>query len=116
MNPINLFDMSKLNAENNPMKITYKQKIQEIICPKTYKVKPGIRIPLKFSSAHYSHSDGVNDQYFTNYINSALLPAAFNRRLAEKGLRHGLGIALDNLPDSVTVDTSGFLAVITIDL
>ena len=94
------------------MKVTFKQKITE----GGYPLSKGVKIPQAFTSSHYNHSDGVKDPVFGTYINSNMLPAVFKRALSEKGLKHGKFISLDNLPECVEVDTSGFLAVVTIEL
>lgn len=51
---------------------------------------------------------------FGGYANSQLFPAMLKRALRDNGV--GATLRLDQLPACVTVDDSGFLAVVTIDL
>jgi hypothetical protein len=53
---------------------------------------------------------------FGGYANSDLFPALLKRELGKLGIPVGGYLRLDELPDQVSVDTSKFLATVTITL
>jgi len=53
---------------------------------------------------------------YGNYTNSVLFVPMLRRDLAARGVTMGGTLRLDQLPEGVVVDTSGFLAQVTITL
>lgn len=72
-----------------------------------------VKVP-KLTSAHYSRKDFAEDPRYRSYSNSDLLPSMIKRAVHQLGVREHIN------PDApipgVTVDTSGFLARVSIDI
>lgn len=60
--------------------------------------------------SHYDMSAFRTHPRFGSYANSDLFPSMLKRAVPYKRIR------LDQIPEGVTVDTSGFLALVTITL
>ena len=72
-----------------------------------------VKVP-KPSRAHVDMNVARQHARFGAYANSDLFPALLARELKARGI--GMVLRSDELPPGVTFDTSGFLAVISIDL
>ena len=73
-----------------------------------------VPVPKKFGAQHYDRQHFRDDARYAAIANSDLFPSAIAGALRKLGI--GAAIRLDNLPPGVTVDTSGFLAVVTIEI
>lgn len=72
-----------------------------------------IKVP-KLARRHCDMAAFRTHPRFRSYANSDLFPGMLARAVANAGVKSTL--RLDTLPPAVTVDTSGFLATVTINL
>lgn len=92
------------------LRATFKAKPQELHCPE------GIRLFVKVPELTRRHVDmhlARTHPRFGGYANSDLFPSMLRRCAA---VPPGKVIYLDALPPGVAVDTSGFLAAVTLDV
>ena len=72
-----------------------------------------IKVP-KLSRSHCDMASFRKHPKFGPYANSDLFANLLAKQLRDRAIKEY--IRLDQIPESVTVDTSGFLAVVTIEL
>lgn len=72
-----------------------------------------IDIP-KITRNHCDMAKFRNSRKYGHYANSDLFPAMLGGIMAELGLREWVKVG--ELPDCVSIDTSGFLAVVSINV
>lgn len=88
-------------------KIEFKAKIQEMYDGKKY-----INVPV-FKRSHCDMNEFRFHPKYGGYANSDLFPAMLQRIRKEVT---GSIIYLDNIPENVSIDTSGFLAVVSFEV
>lgn len=88
-------------------KITFKVKIQE-----THDGKKYVNVPV-FKRSHCDMNAFRCHPKYGGYANSDLFPAMLQRVRKEVT---GSIIYLDNIPENVSIDTSGFLAVVSFEV
>lgn len=94
------------------LKIAFKAKIKYIDNPNNSSSKAYIAVPT-FTANHCNMGAFRQSKRFGAYANSNLFPAVLARLRGDLfGVR--MIIKLSDLPNCVTVDTSKFLAVVTI--
>lgn len=72
-------------------------------------------IPIpKITRNHCDMAKFRQSRKYGHYANSDLFPAMLGRIMGELGLREW--VKLGELPDCVSIDTSGFLAVVSISV
>lgn len=96
--------------------ISYKAKVENVYNMDETLAYQIVKVPAKITSAHYSREDWRKHPKFGSYVNSDLFPNLVSRQLSLLNVKLGTNIRLDRLPDAVTVDTTGFLAVVTINV
>lgn len=96
-------------------RITFKGKVQRIVRPDDLADVDAIRVP-QIERHHCDMHAFRASRKFGGYANSDLFKNVLYRALREIGITPGRFLHLDRLPTGVTVDTSGFLAVVTITL
>ena len=72
-----------------------------------------VKVPT-LTSKHCDMHEFRTHKRFGAFANSDMFPSMLKRAALKAGI--GPYIRLDNIPDHTTIDTSGFLATITIDL
>ena len=72
-----------------------------------------VKVP-KLGCRHCNMKSFDRDRNWGPYVNSDLFPGMLSRALKKAGIVEY--IRLDAIPENVTVDTSGFLASVTISL
>ena len=76
-----------------------------------------IQVPAAFTRKHCPDMQAWrSSRAWGSYANSDLFPAILKGAAKKAGLEPGRLIRLDRWPEGATIDTSGFLAVITIDV
>lgn len=93
--------------------ITFRGKIEQLHYTDGTPAPARIKVP-KLSSAHFNREDFRRHPRFAALANSDLFLSALTGALRAKGIRET--IRLDTLPEGVTVDQSGFLAHVTIEV
>ena len=100
------------------MQITFKGKVRTVYNPDETEAWKYIQVPV-FTSAHVDMNAARRHPRYGGLANSTLFPNALKRIRTDKfGKENGypLALRLDRIPDGVTVDTSGFLAVVTFEV
>lgn len=95
-------------------KVQFKAKVQEIFFSDGRLYRRFVKIP-KLARRHCDMPAFRSHPRYGAFANSDLFPSILER------VRRGLGgqtaaLDLNALPDNVTVDSSGFLALVTIDV
>lgn len=93
--------------------VTFKAKPRTVYNPDDTPAYQWVKVPV-LSTQHCDMPAFRQSQAFGGIANSSLFPNALRRAVAALGVRDHL--RLDQLPEGVAVDTTGFLAVITITI
>ena len=93
-------------------KISFKAKIQTVYNMDDTVAYHCIKVP-ELTRSHCDMDAFRRHPKYRSYANSDLFPGMLRRIRKDK---FGETIRLDKLPDGVTVDTSGFLAVVSISV
>jgi hypothetical protein len=93
--------------------ITFRAKVENIVYPDGTPAQSRVKVPT-LTNRHCDMHAFRTDKKFGPYANSDLFPSVLARAVKALGVRDY--IRLDQIPDAVTVDASGFLARVTIDL
>lgn len=96
------------------MQIKFRGKIREMRYTDGTLARRYISVP-KIQRHHCDMGAFRSSRRFGSYANSDLFPAMINRELERLGIRR-LAIDLENVPECVSVDQSGFLAAVTIEV
>lgn len=93
-----------------PLVATFRAKVQEMSYGDT--VRKYVQVPT-LKRSHVDMDTARQHERFGAYANSDMFPAMLNECAAVKP---GKLVYLDNIPAGVTVDTSGFLAIVMIEV
>ena len=93
--------------------VTFKAKPETIYNPDNTPAWTWVKVP-KLSRSHCNMHEFRTHKRFGCLANSDMFPGILARAVKAAGV--GDHIRLDQIPDAVTVDTSGFLAKISISL
>lgn len=105
------------NTENGTVAtITFRQKPEAIVNMDGTHAYDRVRIPVKIERRHCDMHAFRMHPKIGPYANSDFFPSVLARSLKEIGLEAGGYIRLDRVPAGVSVDTSGFLAKVTIEI
>jgi hypothetical protein len=96
------------------MKIQFKSKMQAVYNMDDTVAYQYVAVPT-FKRSHVDMNAARNHPKYGSYANSDMFPGML-ARIRKDLIQGSLGIRMDRLPDNVTVDTSGFLANVTIDV
>lgn len=94
--------------------LSFRTKVQRPIYLDGSPAPAFIKLPATITSAHYSREDFRNDARYSSYVNSDLFPNIIRSALRKAGIP--ATIRLDQIPSNVTIDESGFLAKVTVEL
>lgn len=94
--------------------ITFKAKVRTIYNMDNTPAWQEIPVPT-LTRSHTDMAAWRKHPKFGGWANSDMFPAILNRQ-AREVIGRQTTIRLDNIPAGVTVDTSGFLAVVTIEV
>src|SRR5690554_1096752 len=94
--------------------VVFKAKVQELDKPCVVSgMKRWVNLP-KLERKHLNQTVALKHPKIRSYVNADILPALLQRELKRQGI--GTQIDVDNPPEGVTVDTSKFLAEVSIHL
>ena len=99
---------------SDPIVFTFRTKLDPITYYGQEEVDHvNIRVPRPAEN-HIDRAAMRRDKEWSDFSNSSMLFGCVSRALGLAGV--GKTLRLDRLPESVTVDTSGFLAVVTVQI
>lgn len=93
--------------------IEFRAKVQRVYYADGQLAYTCVKVP-KLGRQHCNMADFRRHPKYGSYANSDLFPSMLNRRAKELGV--GEYIKLDSVPAGVTVDTTGFLALVTVEV
>lgn len=93
--------------------IEFRAKIQSVYTPENEHAYDLVKVPA-IKRSHCDMAAFRASRRFGSYANSDMFPGMLRRALNGLGIRSH--IRLDQLPEGVSVDTSGFLAKVRIEL
>jgi hypothetical protein len=93
--------------------ITFKAKVQTVYNHDETVAWRYVKVP-KVTRAHCDMAEFRRHPVFGSYANSDLFDNLISRQFKNAGIKSE--IRLDRVPECVTIDESGFLAVVTINL
>lgn len=96
-------------------KITYKTKLRDVWNADMTQVEFRIVDVPELKRSHCDMNAFRQHRKYGSYANSDLFPAML-RRIKMEITKPGGWMKLEELPENVTVDTSGFLATVTIEV
>lgn len=94
--------------------VTFRAKVESVYNPDGESVAFRMFKVPAIKRAHCDMDAFRRHARFGPYANSDMFPGLLRRQLAEQGIKET--IRMDRLPACVSVDESGFLARVTIDL
>jgi hypothetical protein len=97
------------------MKLQFKAKVQTMHDYDDTPLYRFVQVP-KVTRRHVDMHEARCHPKFGSYANSDMFPSMLVRACAATGLKTGSLLKIDTPPEGVSVDDSGFLAVITVDL
>lgn len=102
-------------SKPRPLTVTFKAKARcAYYIDGTYAYRY-VNVPKTFGRQHYDIQAFRDSRRYGMYANSDFLPSMIRHAVERAGVRPGGRLKLDGpLPDGVTVDESGFLAVVSI--
>ena len=92
--------------------ITFKSKVSEVCNANGSPVYRYVPVP-QFKRSHCDMQAFRNHPRFGGYANSDLFPGVL-ARIRKEIVAGGLGLRLDQLPENVQVDETGFFAKVTV--
>lgn len=98
-----------------PLIVTFKAKVRRMLNPDDTVAYRYVDVPETFGRQHCDMQAFRNSARFGHFANSDLFPGMLRHAVAQTGIKPGGRLKLDGpLPDGVTVDESGFLAVVSV--
>ena len=95
-------------------KVTFKAKPRDMFYTDDTLAYRFVSVP-KIGRQHCNMSEFRSHKRFGGFANSDMFPAMLARALKANGIGNMIKLS-EPLPDCVTVDESGFLAIVTIEL
>jgi hypothetical protein len=96
------------------MRIQFKAKIQEVLNMDDTVAYQYVSVPV-LKRSHVDMNAARNHPKYGGYANSDMFPGML-ARIRSDLIKGSLGLRMDRLPENVVVDTSGFLANVTIEV
>ncbi len=96
--------------------VTFKAKLQQMLNPDKTPAYMFVKVPARPGRQHCNMCEFRTHKQFRDFANSDVFPSMLIRALSNIGVKPGSLLRLDKAPEHVSIDTSGFLAVVTINL
>lgn len=101
-------------SKSRPLIVTFKAKVRRMVNMDGTVAYRYVDVPKTIGCKHCDMQAFRDSAKFGPYANSDFFPGMLRHAVEQVGVKPGGRLKLDALPDGVTVDESGFLAVVSI--